>query len=118
MIPFPPHDSVLITRLDYTCCQDRRMDAGATTPLSVGALKRPYCRLVFMHDGRTHPVQRGDRACARMHRRRGRWRSLVGYLTQGIVAAKTGMAKAAIEMIADTANLIRRILRVRFPVQS
>lgn len=36
----------------------------------------------------------------------------------GSFAAKTGIAKAAIEMIADTANLIRRILRVRVPVQS
>ena len=41
-----------------------------------------------------------------------------GCAAYGSFAAKTGIAKAAIEMIADTANLIRRILRVRVPVQS
>lgn len=41
-----------------------------------------------------------------------------GCAAYGSFAAKTGIAKAAIEMIADTANFIRRILRVRVPVQS
>ena len=49
---------------------------------------------------------------------KGKCGERAGSPTQGIVAAKTGIARAAIEMIADNVNLIRRILRVRFPVQS
>jgi hypothetical protein len=45
-------------------------------------------------------------------------RQPTGCTAYGSFAAKTGIAKAAIEMIADTANLMRRILRVRVPVQS
>lgn len=69
------------------------MDARSAAPLTIGVFGTRYRRSVVAPDSPQVPAYY-------------------------IVAAKTGMASAAMETIADTANLIRRILRVRVPVQS
>lgn len=94
------------------------MDAGARAPVSIGAqtpLLPPshHARQAF-HAWPKLKTELGPECSGQ----RETGNRLVGYPAKGIVAAKTGIAKVAIEMIADTASLIRRILRVRFPVQS
>lgn len=93
------------------------MDAGAPAPVSVGSqtpLLPPdhHARQAFD----ANPIAKPD-VRPNLHEN-GKLAVPCALPAQGIVAANTGIARAAIEMIADTASLIRRILRVRFPVQS